>query len=327
MKAIVYTQYGSPDVLRVEEIAKPAPADHEVLVKVHAASLNAADWHLLTADIFLVRFAMGLLKPKNPQLGADVAGVVEAVGKNVTKFQPGDAVFGDIFGSRGRSFAEYVCAPEEALVLKPASLSFQEAAAVPLAAMTALQGLRDAGRIQPGQKVLIQGASGGVGTFAVQLARHFGAEVTAVCSTKNLDMVRSLGADHVMDYTKEDVTRSGQRFDLILGVNGYHSLLAYQRILNPNGIYVMAGGAVTQMFEALLLGSLISRISGKKMSVLSAKSNKQDMAILSELLEAGKIAPVIDRCYPLEETAEAFRYLGDVHAKGKVVITMVQDRP
>ncbi len=326
MKAIVYTQYGSPDVLHLAEVEKPAIKDDEVLVKVHAASVNAADWHLLTADIFLVRLmAGGVLKPKNTILGADVAGRVEAVGRNVKQFRPGDEVFGDVFGHGGGSFAEYVAAPESALVLKPANLSFEQAAAVPLAAVTALQGLRDKGQIQPGQKVLIQGAAGGVGTFAVQIAKAFGAEVTAVCSTRNGGQARSLGADQVIDYTQEDFTRSGQQYDLILAVNGYHPLGAYKRALTPGGIYVMAGGSPAQMFQALLLGPWLSMIGNRKMGGVSAKSNQKDLVIIKELLEAGKVVPVIDRCYPLSETAEAFRYLGAGHARGKVVVTVAHD--
>ncbi len=243
MKAIVYHNYGSPDVLRLEEVQKPTLEENEVLVKVHAASVNALDWHLLTADIFLVRLMTGgVLKPKGTRLGADVAGRVEAVGRNVKQFRPGDAVFGDVFGYGYGSFAEYVSAPESALTLKPANLSFEQAAAAPLAAITALQGLRDRGQIRPGQKVLIQGASGGVGTFAVQIAKVFGAEVTAVCSTRNVDQARSLGADHVIDYTQKDFTQNGQRYDLIFAANGYHPLSAYKRALTPQGIYVMAVG-------------------------------------------------------------------------------------
>ena len=236
MKAIVYTKYGSPDVLQLKEVEKPAPKENEVLVKVQAASVNAADWHLLTADIFLVRLNAGLLKPKNTILGCDIAGRVEAVGRDVTQFKPGDKVFGDVFGHNYGGFAEYVTAPESDLALKPANLSFEEAAAVPLAAKTALQGLRDLGQIQAGQKVLINGASGGVGTFAVQIAKSFGAEVTAVCSTRNLDMAHTLGADHVIDYTKEDFTQNGQRYDLILAANGYHPISDYKRALSPKGI-------------------------------------------------------------------------------------------
>lgn len=321
MKAIVQPQYGSPDVLRLTDIEKPVPKDNEVLVKVQAASVNAADWHLLTADIFLARLDRGLFKPRKILLGEDVAGRVEAVGSNVKEFKPGDEVFGDILGSGGGSFAEYVCAPEDALALKPAGLTFEQAAAVPLAAVTALQGLRDKGKLQPGQKVLINGASGGVGTFAVQLAKILGAEVTAVCSTRNLDMVHSLGADHVIDYTKEDFTKSGKQYDLILAVNGYHSIFDYRRALSPNGIYVMAGASrAAQMFQALLLGPWISMFGNKKMVVLSAKSNKPDLIYIKELLEAGKVVPVIDKSFPLSEVPKALRYLSEVHARGKVVI-------
>lgn len=326
MKAIVYEKYGPPDVLELKEVAKPTPKDGEVLIKVHAASVNAADWHLLTADIFLVRLmGMGLFKPKNTILGADVAGRVEAVGPNVKQFQPGDEVFGDIAGYGFGSFAEYVAVPESAVALKPANLTFEEAAAVPLAAVTALQGLRDQGRIQPGQKVLINGASGGVGTFAVQIAKAFGAEVTAVCSPRNVDQARSLGADHVIDYTRKDFTENGQRYDLILAANGYHPLSAYKRALSPQGIYVMAGGSTTQMFQALLLGAWMSEKGGKKLGALTAKANQKDLLIIKELLEGGKVVPVIDKHYPLSDTAEALRYLGQGHARGKVVITMGQN--
>jgi NADPH:quinone reductase-like Zn-dependent oxidoreductase len=321
MKAIVCTQYGPPDVLQRKEVEKPAPKEDEVLVKVHAASVNAYDWHLLTADIFMVRLmGGGLLKPKKTILGADIAGRVEAVGRNVKQFQPGDEVFGDIAGSGGGSFAEYASAPEHTLALKPANLSFEEAAAVPMAAVTALQGLRDEGKIQPGQKVLIHGASGGVGTFAVQIAKSFGAEVTAVCSTRNLEQARSLGADHVIDYTKEDFTQSGQRYDLILAVNGYHSLSAYQRTLAPKGIYVMAGGTAAQIFQAMLLGPFMSKTGGKKMGGVSAKLSQKDLVFMKGLLEAGTVVPVIDKRYPLSEAAEALRYLGTGHARGKIVI-------
>src|SRR5688572_6664592 len=226
MKAIVYTQYGPPDVLQLKEIEKPTPKDNEVLVKICAASVNAYDWHYMRADPFLVRLMGGLFRPRNPRLGADIAGRVEAVGSNVTQFRPGDEVYGDLAASGNGAFAEYAAVPEHALVLKPANLSFEQAAAVPMAAVTALQGLRDAGKLQPGQKVLINGASGGVGTFAVQIAKYFGAEVTAVCSTRNIDLVRSLGADHVIDYKRDDFTQNGQRYDLILAVNGYHPLSA-----------------------------------------------------------------------------------------------------
>jgi len=323
MKAIVCPKYGSPDVLQLKEIEKPTFNEDEVLVNVHAASVNAYDWHLLTADIFLVRLmGGGLLKPKNTKLGADIAGRVEAVGRNVKQFQQGDEVFGDIAAYGNGGFGEYVSVPESALALKPANLSFEAAAAVPMAAVTALQGLRDQGQIQPGQKVLINGASGGVGTFAVQIAKSFGAEVTAVCSTRNMDQAHSLGADHVIDYTQEDFTQNGQQYDLILAVNGYHPLSAYKRALTPKGIYVMAGGSPAQIFQAMLLGPMNSKTGGRKMGGVSAKPNQKDLVYIKELLEAGKVVPVIDKRYPLSETAEALRYLGEGHARGKVVITV-----
>ena len=323
MKAIVYTQYGSPDVLQFKEVERPTPKDNEVLVKVHAASVNAADWHLLRGKPFLVRLmGFGLLKPKNKILGSDIAGRVEAVGRNVKQFQPGDEVFGSIRGG----FAEYVCAREDSLVLKPANISFEEAAAVPIAAVTALQGLRDKGRIQPGQKVLINGASGGVGTFAVQIAKSFGTEVTAVCSTRNVDMVRSIGADQIIDYTQEDFTKNRQRYDLILAANGYHPISDYKRALSPRGTYVMSGGSsMAQLFQAMLLGPVISMTGSKKMGNLMAKLNQKDLVFMEELLERGKVVPVIERRYPLCEVPEAIRYVEEGHAQGKVVITVEQN--
>jgi NADPH:quinone reductase-like Zn-dependent oxidoreductase len=318
MKAIVYQKYGKPDVVEYKEVEKPAPKDNEVLVNVHAASLNAYDWHMLTADVFLVRLAAGLRKPKNTRLGADIAGRVEAVGANVTQFQPGDEVFGDI-GAGG--FAEYACARENMLALKPATATFEEAAATPMAAFTALQGLRDQGNIQAGQQVLVHGASGGVGTFAVQIAKSFGAEVTAVCSTRNLDQARALGADHVIDYTREDFTKSGQRYDLIYAANGNRSIFAYLRALKPGGICAIAGGSWPQLFQVLLLGSLVSRTGSQKIGIVSAKISQKDLTIIRELIDAGKVKPVIDRRYPLSEAAEALRYLGAGHARGKVVLT------
>ena len=323
MKAVVYREYGSPDVLKLEEIPKPVPNDDEVLVKVHAASVNAYDWHLLRADPFLVRLmGGGLLKPKNTILGADIAGRVEAIGGNVKQFQPGDAVFGDTAGAGNGGFAEYVSVPERFLAPKPVNLSFEEAAAVPMAAVTALQGLRDKGRIQPGHNVLINGASGGVGSFAVQIARSFGADVTAVCSTGKMDLARSLGANHVIDYTKEDFTRNGQRYDLILAVNGYHPIAAYKRALAHGGVYVMAGGSKAQLFQSMLMGPWMSFIGGKTMGIIVAKTSQKDLIILKELLEAGKVVPVIDRQYPLIEVPEALRYLEEGHARGKVVIAV-----
>lgn len=320
MKAIIYTQYGPPDVLQLTEIEKPTPTENQVLVKVHAASINAGDYRVRKGDSMVIRLASGgPLKPRDPRLGSDLAGRVEAVGANVKQFRPGD----EVFGCRSGALAEYVCAREGALTLKPSNISFEEAAAVPVAALTALQGLRDAGKIQPGQKVLIQGASGGVGSFAVQLAKSFGAEVTGVCSTRNLNLVRSLGADHVIDYTKEDFTRHPQRYDLILAVNGYHSLLAYQRALTPQGIYVCAGGTMSQFFQAILFGRLLSRQGGKKLTSMGiAKVNQADLAYLAELLKTGAIKSVIDRRYPMGEIVDAFRYVENTHAQGKVVITM-----
>lgn len=326
MKAVVYTEYGSADVLHLIEVDKPIPADNEVLVKIHAASVNAADWRMMRADPFLVRLYAGLFKPaKFRILGADIAGRVEAVGKNVRQFQPGDEVYGDVFASGFGGFAEYKCARESELVLKPVNLSFEEAAAVPLAALTALHGLRDKGQIQPGQKVLINGASGGVGTFAVQLAKLFEAEVTAVCSAGKADMARALGADHVIDYTQENFTRSGRQYDLILAVNGNRSIFDYKRALSPRGIYVMAGGKPIQLFQALLLGPWLSMFGKQKMGALTSTPNQTDLLYMKELLEAGKIKPVIDRRYPLSKVPEAIRYVEDGHAKGKVVITVVQD--
>jgi len=320
MKAILYTHYGPPDVLQLAEVEKPAPKDHQVLVKVHAASVNALDWRPFTMPSLLIRLMSGgSSKPKDPSVGVDVAGTVEAVGKEVTEFQPGDEVFGVAPGS----FAEYVANGANTFAHKPATLSFEAAAAIPVAAFTALQGLRDHGKIQAGQKVLIDGASGGVGIYAVQIAKAFGAEVTAVCRTRNLDMVRSIGADHVIDYTREDFTKKAQRYDLILAVNGYHPILAYRKALRPNGICVVAGGSFSQIIQSLLLGPLISKFGNKKIGFMGiAKTSKEDLLVLKELLEAGKVVPIIDKCYPLSETAEAIKYLIEEHGRGKVVITV-----
>ena len=324
MKAMIYTEYGSPDVIQFKEVEKPTPKDNEVLIKVHAASVNAADWHYLRGTPWLFRLAAGLLKPKNIFLGGDVAGRVEAVGKNVTQFQPGDEVFGDLSASGRGSFAEYVCANEAALVLKPSNLSFEEAAAVPVAAGTALQGLQSKVQIQPGQKVLINGASGGVGTFAVQIAKAFRAEVTAVCSTRNVGRMHSIGADHVIDYSKEDFTQNVQQYDFILAANGYRPFSDYKRALAPGGTYVMTGGTTGQMFEAMILGPLVSMTGNKKMVNVMAKPDKENLTFIKDLLEAGKVKPVIDRCYPLSDVAEAIRCLEAGHAQGKVVITVAQ---
>ena len=323
MKAMVYTEYGPPDVLQLKEVKKPIPQDNEVLVKVRAASVNYADWAFVRGEPFLVRLmGAGLLKPNKAILGADITGQIEVVGKNAKQFQPGDEVFGDISECGFGGFAEYVAVPESVLALKPTNMTFEEAAAVPQAAVVALQGLRDKGHIQSGQKVLINGASGGIGTFAVQLAKSFGAEVTGVCSARNLDMVRSIGADHVIDYTQEDFTQNGQRYDLILATAGYRSVFDYKRALKPQGIYVVTGGSMAQIFQGMLLGSLISMTGTKKMGNLAAKPDQEDLVFIKELLEASKIKPVIDRRYPLSEVAEALRYYGTGHTRGKVVITV-----
>ncbi len=319
MKAILYTQYGSPDVLRYTDAGKPVPKDNEVLIRIHAASVNQYDWHFLTADIFLIRFmGGGLFKPKDQRLGADIAGRIEAVGKNVRQFSPNDEVYGMVRGG----FAEYTCSREDALALKPSNLSFEEAAAVPMAGVTALQGLRDVAKVRAGQTVLVQGASGGVGTFAVQIARWLGAKVTAVCSTGNVDQARFLGADQVIDYTREDFTQSGRQYDVIFAANGFHPLSAYKRALTPGGIYVMAGGTPKQIFQAMLLGRWMSEKEGRTMGGVSAKPSQKDLSILKDLLESRSIAPVIDRRYPLSQAAEAIRYLGTGHARGKVVISV-----
>ncbi|MCJ7781072.1 MAG: NAD(P)-dependent alcohol dehydrogenase [Acidimicrobiia bacterium] len=327
MKAIVYHEYGSPDdVLELQDIDKPVVGEDEVLVRVRATSVNPYDWHWITGLPYFSRTQFGLRKPKVDGLGADMAGQIEAVGKNVTQFRPGDEVFGDLSVCGIGAFAEYICASEDAVVLKPTNLTFEQAAAVPLAATTALQGLRDHGRIQPGQKVLINGASGGVGTFAVQIAKSFGAEVTGVCSTRNADMVRSIGADHVIDYTQEDFTRSGQRYDLMLDLVGNRSVSECRSVLTPKGVYMASFGQadhrwlgpLAQVFRTLLLSLFVSQ----KMTMFVMKPNQKDLIVLQELLESGKVTPVIDRTYPLSEVPEAFRYLEDGHARGKVVITV-----
>jgi NADPH:quinone reductase-like Zn-dependent oxidoreductase len=325
MKAIVYTEYGSPDVLQLKEVEKPVPKDNEVLVKIHAAAITVGDLIFVKGEPFLARLGSGLLKPKHKIPGKEMAGRVEAVGVNVTQFKPGDEVFGDLYVCGLGAFAEYVCVPENAIALKPVNMSFEEAAAVAESAIVALQGLRDTGKIKPGQKVLINGASGGVGTFAVQIAKSFGAVVTAVCSTRNLAMARSIGADYVIDYTQEDFTQNGQHYDLILAANGYHPISDYKRALSPKGTYVMTGGSMAQMSQAMIQGPWISMTGSQKMSNMSLKPNKKDLVFMKELLEAGKVKPVIDRCYPLAEVPEALRYLDEGHAQGKVVITVEQN--
>ena len=319
MKAIVYTRYGSPDVLEFNDVPMPVPTDNEVLVKVRAASVNPLDWHLMRGEPQFLRLIFGLRKPKDTRLGVDAAGLVEAVGKNVTQFKPGDEVFGACHGA----FAEFARATEDQLVPKPVNVSFEQAAAAPIAAITALQGLRDKGHIKPGQNVLVDGASGGVGTFAVQIAKSFGTEVTAVCSTRNVEKARCIGADRVIDYTREDFTRNGQHYDLILGANAYHSIFDYRRALTQKGICVKAGGriSIAAMLLAPLVALVLSLFSSKRTCGFVAKLNKSDLEILKDLLEAGKIVPVIDRRYPLSDAVQAVRYLEEGHAQGKVVLT------
>jgi NADPH:quinone reductase-like Zn-dependent oxidoreductase len=320
MKAILHTAYGSPDVLQLTETAKPVPKDDEVLVRIRAASVNPLDWHFMRGSPVPMRLATGLRKPKDGRLGTDVSGQIEAVGRNVTEFQAGDEVFGTCKGA----FAEYACAAEKTLVRKPESVTFEAAAAVPVAALTALQALRDKGHVQPGQKVLINGAAGGVGTFAVELAKSFGAEVTGVCGTRNVAMVRSIGADRVVDYTKEDFTRSGQRHDLMLDMIGNQTLAACRRALTPHGTLVRVGGAAKglQLLTGILKLVLVAPFISQKLVLLMTHLNQADLTVMQGLLASGKVTPVIDRSYPLSEVAAAIRYLEEGHARGKVVITV-----
>jgi NADPH:quinone reductase-like Zn-dependent oxidoreductase len=326
MKAIVNTQYGSPDVLEFNEVGKPTPKENEVLVKIHAASVNAGDWHLLRGTPFPVKLVFGIRKPKVQILGTDIAGRVEAVGQNVTQFKPGDAVFADLSGFGFGAFAEYKCVPEDGLVSKPVGMTFEQAAAVPSAALTALQGIRDKGKIQPGQKVLIHGAAGGVGSFAVQIAKSFGADVTGVCSTQKMEMVRSIGADHVIDYTQEDCTDIGQRYDLIFDAAAFRSIFDFKRALKPKGIYVFAGGSGNGLLQVMLLGPFISLFSGKKMTSMLVRPNQKDLAFIGELMESGKVIPFIDKRFPLSEVANAIRYIEDRRVQGKVVITYLANK-
>ncbi len=322
MKAIVQKEYGPPDTLRLEEVDKPVPQEDEVLVKIQAASINFGDKALVKGEPILIRLmGYGLLKPKYAIPGGDMAGRVEAVGKNVKQFQPGDEVFADLGRCGFGAFAEYVAVPERELVSKPANVTFEQATAVPQAAVVALQGLRDKGNIQPGQQVLINGASGGVGSFAVQIAKAFGGEVTAVCSTRNADMVRSIGADHVIDYTRQDFTQSDQRYDLIFDIVANRSVSDYKQVLNPGGTYVACAFNPT----ALFLGPFISMTSDKKVTSLSHQPNHDDLVFMKELLETGKVIPFIDRCYPLEEIPEAMHYLETGQHRGKIVITIAQN--
>jgi NADPH:quinone reductase-like Zn-dependent oxidoreductase len=339
MKAIVQTEYGSPDVLSLQEVDKPVVTANGVMVRIRATSINAGDWHLMRGDPFLTRLIFGgILKPKIKILGMDIAGIVETIGKDVTQFQVGDEVFGDLSESGFGAFAEYVCATEAALVLKPTNISFEQAATVPCAALTALQGLRDCGGIRlgradatrTGQKVLINGASGGVGSFAVQIAKALGAEVTAVCSTHKMEMMKTLGADNIIDYTQTDITKNGQQYDLIIDAAAYRSVFDYAPILNPDGTYVLIGGSISRLFQVLLFGSIISRIMRRKVKCLTAKPNRSDLVILKDMIEAGKIVPFIvgraysleHRTYNLSEVPEAIRQLEQRQVQGKVAISI-----
>ena len=323
MKAIVYKKYGSPDVLELREVEKPTPKDGEVLIEVHAVSLNGSDWEILTGKPLYARFR-GFLKPRHTVLGSDVAGRVEAVGRGATRFQPGDEVFGDIMVCMG-GFAEYVSVPQNALTRKPAGMTYEEVACLPQGACIALQGICDKERVRPEDKVLINGGGGSAGAFAIQIAKSLGAEVTGVDNAGKLDLMRSIGADHVIDYTQEDFTRNGRHYDLILDLKAYHSIRDYHRALSPRGIYLMVGGSVALLLRLLFLGPLISMFGGKKLGILGLRPNK-DLADIIELCEAGTMVPVIDKRYPLDEVPEALRYLGEGRALGKVVITLESDR-
>jgi NADPH:quinone reductase-like Zn-dependent oxidoreductase len=321
MKAVVYDKYGPPDVLTPKEVEKPVPGDDDVLIKLRAASINDWDWGLLRGKPFINRLLFGLLKPRYNILGSDIAGEVEAVGTNIKRFQSGDQVFGDLSGLNWGGFAEYVCAPEKRLAIKPSGMSFEQAAAIPQAAVLALQGLQDKRQLQPGEKVLINGAGGGTGSFAIQIARTMGVVITGVDSTTKLEKMRELGADHVIDYTKVDFTRTGDQYDLIVDLMGFHRTLDYVRSLKPGGTYVMVGGATRLILGVFLLGPLITFFSGKKMSVLAHSPNK-NLDTLITLFDQGKVTPTIDKTFPLERTADAFRHFGGGHLKGKVIVTM-----
>jgi len=322
VKAAVYSRYGPPDVVQIKEVEKPVPKDNEVLIKVHAASVNPLDWHFMRGTPYFVRIPAGLRKPKDTRLGVDVAGQIEEVGRNVTQFKPGDEVFGSCRGA----FAEYASTSESALVIKPANVTFEQAAAVPVAAFTALQGLRDKGHIQPGHTVLINGAAGGVGTLAVQIAKSCGKNVTGVCSTRNVDMVRSIGADHVVDYTQEDFTKSGQRYDLFFDCVGNHSLSACRGVLTSQGIYIAVGGPSGRWMIGPLTRAItapvLSRFVSQKLVMVLAKPSQKDLTVVRDLMEAGRATPVIDKRYRLSEVPDAIRYLEEGHARGKVIITL-----
>jgi NADPH:quinone reductase-like Zn-dependent oxidoreductase len=324
MKAIISTQYGPPETLEYQEVDKPIPEDDQVLVKIHAVSVNYGNLVLLRGKPFLARFAFGLLSPKYKIPGGDIAGVVESVGKNVTQFQPGDEVYGDLSNCGWGGFAEYVAVPEKAIANKPTNLSFVEAAAVPMAAVTALQGLRDKGKVKAGQQVLIYGGSGGVGTFAVQIAKALGVEVTTVCSTNKVDIAKSIGADAVIDYTKEDFSKRKERYDVIIGANGYQSISIYKNFLKDRGTFVHIGGSENQMYQVMLKGPWISLTEKKTMGHFLQRANQQDLVFMKELIEDGKVKPVIDREYnKLDEIPTALKYFEQGHATGKVVVSIV----
>lgn len=326
MKAMVCPKYGSPDVLQLQEVEKPTPKDDELLVEIHAASANALDWHTMRGEPFMSRLmGTGLLAPKNKILGADIAGRVESVGRNVTRFQPGDAVFGDTYWCGFGGFAQYVSVPEYALAPKPANLTFEEAASAPQGMITALHSLRDQGQLRPGQKVLINGAAGAVGTFSVQVAKWLRSEVTAVCSTRNVDMVRALGADHVIDYSQEDFTQNGERYDLIVDNAASRSLSEYQRALAPGGSYVMVGYTFSLLLQVLLLGSWRAKRNDVSIGLLNPTENRKDLDEVRAILESGAVVPVIDKQYPLSRLPDAIRYLEEGHARGKVVITVAHN--
>ena len=327
MKAVVLTQYGSADKLQLTDIEKPTPKSDEVLIKIHASSINAADKYLMNGSPFLVRLMTGGIfnPPKNKVLGADVAGIVEAIGTDVTTFKVGDEVFADISGIVSGGYAEYVAVPESIVALKPSNISFEQAASVPLAGVTALQGLRDHAQLTAGQKILINGASGGVGTFAVQLAKYYGAEVTATCSTSKVEMVRSIGADHVIDYKQDDFTKNGQQYDLIFDIAAYHSPADYKSSLKPQGKYILAGGSIPRIFQVMLFGWWFSRNSQQTIANYMANPNQEDLEFMGTLLESGKVVPVIDKCFPLEQTADAMRYFETGSTQGKVIISTLGD--
>ncbi|MBE7531122.1 MAG: NAD(P)-dependent alcohol dehydrogenase [Chloroflexi bacterium] len=320
MKAVIYHNYGSPDVLKLADVEKPTPTDDQLLIKIHAVSINGADWEGLIGKPLYARIG-GLRKPGRPILGSDIAGRVESVGKNITEFKPGDELFGEIPGYHG-GFAEYVCTHGKTMALKPASLTFEEAAAIPQAGVIALRAIREKGQVQPGQKVLINGAGGSAGSFAIQLAKLYGAEVTGVDNVGKLDFMRSLGADHVIDYTREDFTRNGKQYDLILDVIAHRSVFAYKRALSPNGSCFFVGGSVAVLFQILLIGPWIRKSADRNITFLAVPQNRKDLVAITELCETGKVVPVIDRRYSLSEVPEALRYVGEGRAKGKVVITL-----